>query len=214
MIGQSAAARGMALCPCCGVLSPLTESGQRCARCATPLHLRKPGSLSRTWAYLLAACILYVPANLLPIMRTQSLFGAQQDTIMSGVIYLWLSGSWPLALVVFVASIMVPLLKLLALFLLCLSAHLKTVWCPRQRTQLYALVELVGRWSMLDVFVVTVLVALVQAQSLATILPGPGVIAFAAVVVSSMLAVESFDPRLIWDPVNCSVMEDDPSEFC
>lgn len=197
----SAAETGLARCECCGLVSAPAVSPD-CPRCGAPLHLRKADSLSHTWAYLIAAYILYIPANLLPIMETRSILGAQQDTIMSGVIYLWVSGSWPLAVIVFVASIIVPLAKLLALTLLCISVHMKTEWRSKQRTELYMLVEFVGRWSMLDVFVVTVLVALVQAQSLATILPGPGVIAFAAVVVISMLAAESFDPRLIWDPSN------------
>lgn len=201
-----AAAAGFARCECCGLLTPLAGRHD-CPRCGAALHLRKPDSLVRTWALLIAAFILYLPANLLPIMETRSLFGVQQDTIMSGVVYLWTSGSWPLAVIVFVASIMVPLLKLLALTLLAASAQMKWRWQPKQRTSLYALVELVGRWSMLDVFVVTLLVALVQAQSLATMLPGPGVIPFAAVVVLSMLAAESFDPRLIWDPMNSSTQE-------
>ena len=206
MIGTSAAASGLARCACCGLLSPAAEVAA-CPRCGEALHLRKPDSLNRTWAFLIAAFILYIPANLLPIMETVSLFGSQQDTIMSGVIYLWTTGSWPLAVIVFVASIMVPLLKLLALTLLCVTAQMKTSWRARERTELYMIVEFVGRWSMLDVFVVTMLVALVQAQSLATMLPAPGVIFFAGVVVLSMLAAEAFDPRLTWDPMNRSLKE-------
>lgn len=206
MIATSAAATGLARCRCCGLVSAFAAA-EECPRCSVPLQLRMPGSLSRTWAYLLAAYILYIPANLLPIMETRSIFSVQQDTIMSGVIYLWVSGAWPLATIVFVASIIVPLAKLLALTLLCVTVQMKTVWRAKQRTELYLFVEFVGRWSMLDVFVVTVLVALVQAQSLATVMPGSGVVAFAAVVVISMLAAESFDPRLIWDPMNRSGKE-------
>lgn len=202
----TAAECGLALCHTCGLLSPLAN-GHDCPRCGAPLHLRKPDSINRAWAFLIAACVLYVPANLLPIMETRSLFGTQQDTIMSGVIYLWTSGSWMLALVVFLASIMTPLMKLLSLAVLLLSAQKGTHWQPVERTKLYRMLELIGRWSMLDVYVVTILVALVQVQSLATMLAGPGALAFGAVVVLSMLAAMAFDPRLIWDPLSNTVKE-------
>ena len=142
--------------------------------------------------------MLYLPANLLPIMETRSLFGVQRDTILSGVAFLWNSGSWALALIVFVASVVVPLLKLLSLSLILVSVQQRNVQA-RQCARLYRLLEVIGRWSMLDVYVVAVLVALVQAQSLATIAAGPGVLAFGAVVVLSMMATMAFDPRLIWD---------------
>ena len=143
--------------------------------------------------------MLYIPANVLPIMETRSLFGAQSDTILSGVVYLWNSGSWVLALIVFGASIIVPMLKMLLLTLLIVSVqfHIKSPALPL--TKIYRLLELIGRWSMLDVYVVAILVALVQAQSLASISPGSGVLAFGAVVVLSMMATMAFDPRLIWD---------------
>jgi paraquat-inducible protein A len=195
---QTAAARGLAVCHICGQLSKLALK-QHCPRCGAALHLRKPNSINSTWALLVAAYILYIPANLLPVMETRSLFGIQQDTIMSGVVFLWTSGSWVLACVVFLASITVPLLKLFSLTILLLTAQFGARWRLRQRTQLYRLLELVGRWSMLDVYVVTLLVALVQAQSLASVMPGSGVIAFSAVVVLSMAAAMSFDPRLLWD---------------
>jgi paraquat-inducible protein A len=118
---------------------------------------------------------------------------------MSGIVYLWTSGSWPLAVVVFVASMMVPMLKLFALVILVVSVQLGTTWQPVQRTRLYRLVEIVGKWSMLDIYVVALLVALVQLKSLATIQAGPGAVAFGAVVVLTMFAAISFDPRLIWD---------------
>jgi paraquat-inducible protein A len=160
---------------------------------------RKPHSLSRTWAFLVAAIILYIPANVLPVMRTEWLTGSEDDTILSGVIFLWSSGSWPLALVVFVASISVPLLKIATLAYLATSVQLGSTWQPRQRARLYRIVELIGRWSMLDIYVTAILVALVHAKALATIQPGPGALAFGAVVVLTMLAAMSFDPRLIWD---------------
>jgi paraquat-inducible protein A len=172
-----------------------------CPRCSARLHVRKPDSVARAWALLSAAYIMYVPANLLPIMETGSLFGSQDDTILSGVIYLWHSGSWDLAVVVFIASIMVPLLKMIALTLLLVSVQRRATWLPVQRTKLYRLVELVGRWSMLDIYVVTILAALVQLGSLATITAGPAALAFGAVVVLTMFAALQFDPRLIWDPL-------------
>jgi paraquat-inducible protein A len=169
------------------------------------LHLRKPNSIQRTWALLIAAYVLYLPANLLPITVTRSIFGIQHDTIISGVVYLWGSGSWAIALIVFVASVAVPLLKLFSLTLLVVSVQRHWRWDPLQRTRLYRLLETIGRWSMLDIYVVTVLVALVQVPSLAAIAPGSGVLAFAAVVVLSMLATMAFEPRLIWDSINASL---------
>jgi len=164
------------------------------------LHLRKPQSISRAWAFLISGYILYIPANVMPIMHTGSLFGTQSDTIMSGIVYLWTSGSWHLALIVFIASILVPSAKLLAMTFLLVSVQLRSTWDPMQRTKMYRIVELVGRWSMLDIFVVAILVALVQLQALATIRAGLGAVAFGAVVVLTMFAAMEFDPRLIWDP--------------
>ncbi|MBS4097384.1 MAG: paraquat-inducible protein A [Sulfuricella sp.] len=197
----SAASLGLCGCHACGLVSRPQAEGARCPRCGTALHARKSGSLGRTWALLIAAFILFIPANLLPVMETGSLFGTQQDTILSGVVYLWTSGSWPLAVVVFVASIVVPLFKLLFLSLLALSVQWHWDWRPRARTRLYRMIEFIGRWSMLDIYVVTLLSALVRLQSLATIHAGPGAMAFGTVVVLTMLASMAFDPRLIWDAV-------------
>jgi paraquat-inducible protein A len=200
MSALTASRCGLLVCHHCGLLSRAGQGyGLHCPRCGADLHRRKPDSIARTWAFIVAAAVLYIPANLLPIMVTGSLFGAQSDTIMSGIIYLWTSGSWPLAVVVFVASVMVPMLKLIALIILVVSVQLGTAWQPLQRTRLYRLVEIVGKWSMLDIYVVALLVALVQFKSLATIQAGPGAIAFGAVVVLTMFAAMSFDPRLIWD---------------
>ncbi|MBL8470241.1 MAG: paraquat-inducible protein A [Rhodocyclaceae bacterium] len=196
----TAARLGLASCPDCALVQRLGADGRgRCPRCHAFVTLRKPNSLPRTWAFLLAATVLYPIANLLPIMRSGNLFNAQDDTILSGIAYLWVSGSWPLALVVFVASVLVPLLKIIALSWLALSVQRHARRHRRQRTHLYRLVELVGRWSMLDIFVVTLLSALVQLNSLAEVSAGPGALAFAGVVVFTMLASHSFDPRLIWD---------------
>ena len=200
MKAQTAALHGLAACHCCGLLSHVgSRHGGLCPRCGSAVHLRKPDSIARTWAFILAAAIMYIPANLLPIMVTETLFGKQADTIMSGVAYLWHSGSWPLAVIVFVASVAVPLLKLAILTMLVLSIQLDFWKESLPRTRLYRLVEFVGKWSMLDIFVVAVMVALVQLKVLATITVGPATLPFAAVVVLTMIASDSFDPRLIWD---------------
>jgi paraquat-inducible protein A len=199
----TAARAGLFVCHDCGMLSkPASHAHEgRCPRCGSQLHFRKPDSIARTWAFVTAAVVLYIPANLLPVMDTSSLFGAQTDTIMSGVVYLWTSGSWPLAVIVFIASIAVPMLKIIAIIFLVLTAQLRWRWLPERRTRIYRLVELVGRWSMLDIYVITILVALVQFNALATIKAGHGAIAFGAVVVLTMFAAMSFDPRLIWDAI-------------
>ena len=173
--------------------------GALCPRCGTALAFRKPGAVGRTWAFLIAAAALYIPANALPIMATSSLYGAQQDTIISGVVFLWEDGSWYLALVVFVASILVPLAKMIGLGVLLVSVQRGTPASARQRARLYRAIESVGRWSMLDIFVVTLLATVVQLTALASVRPGPGALAFGAVVVLTMLAARRFDPRLIWD---------------
>jgi paraquat-inducible protein A len=173
--------------------------GSTCPRCGTPLHRRKPNSIARTWALVLAAFVFYIPANVLPITIVTSLGHKQADTIMSGVIYFISTGMWPIALVIFVASILVPMLKLLVLSYLSFSVQRKSKWRPVDRTRLYRIAELVGRWSMVDVYVVTILVALVHLGALATIEAGPAAIYFCGVVIITMFAAMSFDPRLIWD---------------
>lgn len=201
MAAPELSATALRLCGChaCGLVSRGFGDSGHCPRCKAALHARKPSSIARTWALLIAAYILFIPANLLPVMQTGSLFGTQSDTILSGVVYLWASGSWPLAALVFFASIVVPLFKLLFLSLLAASVQLRWNWRPRWRTRLYRMIEFIGRWSMLDIYVVTLLAALVRLQSLATIQAGPGAMAFGAVVVLTMLASMAFDPRLIWD---------------
>lgn len=198
---SSAMALGLAGCHDCGKVARLTEHHQRCTRCGGSLHFRKPDSLARSWALLISSAILYIPANVLPITKTTSLGNVQADTIMSGVIYFLHHGDWPLALVIFTASVAVPFLKILTLTFLLTMAQRRSGWRPVDRTKLYRLTELVGRWSMIDIFVVTILVALVQLGILATIQAGPGAMYFGIVVILTMLAAQSFDPRLIWDPV-------------
>lgn len=192
---------GLVACHCCGLVSraPDPAAAASCPRCETPLHGRKPHSIARTWALLLAAWVLYIPANLLPIMESGSLFGSQQDTIMSGVVFLATSGSWYLAALVFFASIVVPSAKLLALAFLLVCVQRSVHGSAWARTRLYRVLEFFGRWSMLDIYVVTLLAALVQIESIAIIRPGPGALFFGAVVVLTMLAAMSFDPRLMWD---------------
>jgi paraquat-inducible protein A len=199
--GRSAMRCGLLNCHGCGLLVKSDEHlhGAHCPRCGEALHLRKPDSVTRTWAFLLAAMVLYIPANVLPVMNTSSLFGTAKDTILSGVVYLWTSGSWPLAVLVFIASIVVPMLKIVALIFLAVSTQRRSIALLQERTRIYRLVEFVGRWSMLDIYVITILVALVQFNALATIQAGPAAVAFGAVVVLTMCAALSFDPRLIWD---------------
>jgi paraquat-inducible protein A len=192
--------QSLASCHTCGLLVRLAPGRHaRCPRCGDAVHLRKTNSIRNTWALLLSAIAMYLPANVLPIMSVVSLGSTQSDTIMSGVIYFLKHGDWPLALIIFVASVLVPLLKMLALIYLLLSVQRRSPLRRNQRTRLYRLTELVGRWSMVDVFVVALLVALVQVGNLATIEPAAGAVAFASVVILTMLAAMAFDPRLIWD---------------
>ena len=170
-----------------------------CPRCGTTLHFRKPNSVSRTWALTLTAFILYIPANVFPVMTVISFGEGSPDTILSGVIHLIEAEMWPIALLVFFASIVVPMAKLVIMTYLLLSLYFRSHWRPRQRTVLYRVTEAIGRWSMIDIFMISILVALVQLQAIATIEPGPGAISFAAVVIITMVAAMSFDPRLIWD---------------
>lgn len=163
------------------------------------LYSRKPESIAKTWALIIAAFIFYIPANILPITRVTSMGKVQSDTIMSGVIYLFNDGMWLISLVVFVASIFVPITKLFIMTFLVISVQSRSTWRPKDRTILYRITETVGRWSMVDIFVVTILVALVQLGALASFEAQSGVMFFAAVVVITMLAARSFDPRLIWD---------------
>jgi paraquat-inducible protein A len=195
---------GLIACSVCHLLCPAappkrTPRAAKCPRCGAALHSRKPDSIARTWALVIAACIFYIPANVLPMTTVMSLGQAQSDTIMSGVIYFIQSGSWPIALVIFIASIFVPLVKLFILGYLLISVQFRSHYRPKDRTRLYLITEAVGRWSMLDIFVVTILVALVNLGALATIQAGPAALHFAAVVVITMVAAMSFDPRLIWD---------------
>jgi paraquat-inducible protein A len=175
------------------------ESLDHCATCGSPLHLRVAGSIQRTWALLITSALLYIPANTLPIMRTNFLGEETENTILGGVVVLWRSGSYPISLVIFIASVFVPIGKIIALGWLCRSVQTRSTRSRRQKTQLYRLTEFVGRWSMVDVFVVAVLVALIQLGNIMSIYPDWGALAFAGVVFFTILAALSFDPRLLWD---------------
>ena len=199
-MSAAAADLGLLACGTCGLVSRAPAApGAACPRCRARLAFRKPASIAHCWAYLIAAMALYLPANTLPIMYTSSLFGSSEDTIISGVLFLWDSGSWYLALIVFMASIVVPLAKIIALAALLASVQLGWQSRRAERARLYRLIESIGRWSMLDIFVVALLVALVQLTALAAVRAGPAAPAFGAVVVLTMAAAQSFDPRLIWD---------------
>ena len=199
----TAASRGYLLCEGCYRLNhvPVEVRTPECARCGNALHARKPGSIRRSWAYLLAAAILYLPANLLPVMESGGLYNSQSDTIWSGIVYLWNTNSQALSVIVFIASMLIPATKILSLAWLLVSAQRRSKRNAMRRARLYRATAYIGRWSMVDIFVGAVLVGLVQFGAFATIVPGPGAIFFAAVVVLTMLSSAAFDPRLTWDPL-------------
>ncbi len=193
----SAMSAGLVGCHICGALS---EAGaDSCKRCGEHLHSRKPGGLNRTWALLFTSIILYAPANLYPIMDTVFLGDDSPSTILGGVLVLWAMGSYPIAAVIFFASVVVPLVKILALLWLCYMVQRGQGTSPLGKLKLYRMTEFVGRWSMIDVFVVAILAGLIRLDNLMTIYPGPAAVAFAGVVLVTMVAAMSFDSRLIWD---------------
>ena len=194
---------GLIGCHICGLVCRDTALADcACPRCGVTLHRRKVSSITRTWALLIAGFILYIPANVLPIMRTVSLGDVDDNTILSGIVELWVKGSPGLAVIVFTASILVPMLKFFVLGTLLVSTQRGSNWARPQRARLYRLVEFIGYWSMLDVFVVSLLSALVHFSVLSRVEPLPGVIFFGLTVVLTMLTSMSFDPRLIWDGEN------------
>jgi len=199
----TAANQSLLNCHTCNLLS-YSQAGKNtqhmiCPRCGTSLHSRKPNSISRTWALLITAVALYIPANIFPIMTVTQLGKSEADTILTGVKSLIELGMWSLAALVFFASIIVPVLKVIMLLFLLISVQFRSNWRPKERTALYRITDSVGRWSMIDIFVLSILVALVRLGNIATIEPGIGATSFAAVVVATMLASMAFDPRLIWD---------------
>jgi paraquat-inducible protein A len=193
----TAASKGLATCHTCHKLSP--ASHHKCPRCGSAIHLRTADSVQRTLALVFTATLLYIPANILPIMTTTMLGTDEPSTILGGVVLLIHHGSYPIAAVIFIASVMVPTGKLIAITWLCWSVARKQTTSLQQRTRMYRVVEFVGKWSMTDVFVVAILVGLIQLGGLLSIHAGSAAIAFGGVVVVTIVAAESFDPRLIWD---------------
>lgn len=189
-------------CLVCGQTQLMEEPrpgrGADCCRCGSTLVRRKTNSLQRTAALSLAAFVFYVPANIYPILRMESYGQYSENTVWDGCVTLFQHGQWPVAVIVFCASILIPLFKLLGLFFLAVTAGRKSKQRQQTRTRIYKIIEIVGPWAMLDVFLLAILVALVKLQQIATVLPGPGLLAFTAVVVLTILASASFDPKLIW----------------
>ena len=200
-------------CPSCVLLcAPPAEKsdGFSCPRCGGIVWRRKPNSIQRTWALVIAASLFYIPANIFPVLTVELMGKGEPDTIISGVIELIDSGMWEIAALIFFASITVPVLKLVGLSYLLVSVRRRSRWKSRERTRLYRLAEGIGRWSMIDMFMVSIVCALVQLGAVATINPGLGAICFATVVVITMFAASSFDPRLIWDAASANEFQEDP----
>lgn len=193
----TAASRQLASCHLC--LKVASNELHHCPCCGAAMHLRKADSLNRTLALLFTACILYIPANLLPIMITEQLGTPTESTILGGILLLIDMDSIAVAMIIFVASVMVPLGKISMMFYLCWTVSQGSQINPRQRTITYRITELIGKWSMIDIFVVAILVALVHLGGVLVIKPGSATLAFAGLVIVTMIAAESFDPRIIWD---------------
>lgn len=193
----SAISLGLAGCHVCGKVSPVSLG--KCPRCGSSLHLRKVDSIRRTMAFVLASIVMYIPSNLLPILSARELGILTESTIIEGMIEFWQAGSYPIAIVIFSASILIPLLKMLALLILCAAASGVPRFSARSLSKLYWITEILGRWSMVDIFVVAILVTMVQLGNYMTITPGPAAFAFASMVILTMFAASSFDPKLIWD---------------
>lgn len=193
----TARAEGLVGCRRCARVWPLDTP--RCGLCGAGLESRDQGSLRRVWAWWVLGLVAYVPANLLPMLETRTLLSRSEDTILAGTIRLAAEGSWGIALVIFAASVLIPVGKFLAVGFLALSVRGGAGLAARHRHRLYGIVEYVGRWSMVDVFVVAILSALVQLNILASVKPGPAAAAFALSVICTMIAAQSFDSRLIWD---------------
>ncbi|MDH3692493.1 MAG: paraquat-inducible protein A [Gammaproteobacteria bacterium] len=196
----SAIAQGLQGCPICTSVGPAEKT--HCDGCGAKLHSGWENSIQQTWAWLITSVMLYIPANFLPITYSRFLGKETESTILGGVVTLWEHGDKPIALVIFVASVLVPLGKIIVLGWMCISVQIGSKFALTQKTKLYRVTEFVGRWSMIDVFVVGILVALIQVGNIMTVRPGVAAVAFAAMVVTTMLAALAFDPRLLWAPVN------------
>ncbi|HEY0254225.1 MAG TPA: paraquat-inducible protein A [Kofleriaceae bacterium] len=190
---------GLTACRTCELVFRVDGPSGTCPRCGEPVRIRKRNARIRAWAFLSAAAVLYIPANTLVMMQTEQFPDHREDTILSGISYLWSEGAIGLAGLVFLASIVVPLVKIIAMGVLLVTADKHSQWRREGRTSLYRVLEAVGHWSMLDVFVVALLTAVVQLGRFARVEPGPALLPFAGVVILTMLASSSFDPRAIWD---------------
>ena len=200
-VARTGMREGFVSCEACGLLSRPAgaEEPGECPRCGEELEFRRRDAIQRTWALVITAAICYLPANILPVMRTTTLTSDKTDTIIGGVVRLYASGSWYLALILLIASVMIPLAKLSALAYLLITVQRGSFRNNRERARLYRVMEIIGRWSMVDVFAATFAVGLVRLQPLMSVAPQPGVLFFSAVVILTIIAAESFDPRLIWD---------------
>lgn len=194
------------VCSMCFRVNPLQN--KHCYHCDYKIPVSHHKALQNTLAWLITSIILYVPANFYPIMLTLYLGDKTESTIFGGVLTLWSHGSYPIAIIIFVASVMIPVLKIVALATLCYFAIDTKRVDYRNHHKILRLTELVGRWSMVDIYVVTVLVALIQMGNIMTIKPGEASIAFAAMVVTTMIAAMSFDPKLIWQKIDCKTNGD------
>ena len=191
---------GLASCHICDLVIELGDNETaNCPRCNSKIHYRKHNSINRAWALLISAFIMYIPANTEAIMVTGSLGQESADTIISGVIYFIATGDWPLALVIFSASVLLPLLKIITIAYLLIMVHRGNELRKKEKTRLYVLAELIGKWSMVDIFVVALLTSLIQLGELSYIVPGPAGLAFAIMVILTMFAAMAFDPKLLWD---------------
>jgi paraquat-inducible protein A len=198
----SAARQGLILCHICHKISPIAFEGKRCPRCTETLHVRKPFSISRTWALILTSAIFLVPANFLPIMRVDFLGIPDPSTIMDGIIYFFQHGSYLIGLIIFVASVLVPVFKIVGLVILLRSTRLCNLKLLRQKAKMFRFITFIGRWSMLDIFVIALLSAIVDFGFFTSIHIAPAATYFCIVVASTMIAVITFDPRIVWDRCN------------
>lgn len=203
--GETGAERSLILCHLCHKLLPARLEGGDCPRCGETLHFRLPGAISRTWALVLTSAILLAPANMLPIMRVDFLGIPDRSTIMDGIIYFFQSGSYGIGLVIFTASILVPVFKIVGLLILLLSRRPCGARLLRQKAKMYRYIAFIGRWSMLDIFVIALLTVLVDFGIFTSIHAAPAATYFCLVVASTMLAAITYDPRLMWD--RCSQNE-------
>lgn len=200
---QSAHEADLVRCHDCGKLVHHQETSPdkiaRCPRCRAPLHMRKPDNINRTWALVLSAAVLFLPANILPIMRVDYLGTPDDSTILDGIIYFFLSGEYGIGLIILIASVLVPLFKVVGLLLMLLSIHFRWEGWLKHKITMYHFIEFIGRWSFLDIYVIALLGAMVQFGALTTIEARPAATYFTLVVIASMLAALSFDPRTLWD---------------